>query len=140
MVKYLMWFFRLIMGLKTKKQGDITRNFSRREFACKCGCGFDDISLKLVEKLQKVRDLCGFPLTVNSGCRCELHNKRVGGRVNSAHLTGKAVDIAVKNSWERYFILDAALRAKFSRIGIYETYVHLDIDTLKPQRVLWLKK
>ena len=27
--------------------GDLTKNFSRSEFACKCGCGFDDIDLVL---------------------------------------------------------------------------------------------
>lgn len=70
----------------------LTRNFSRDEFACKCGCGFDDINLLLVGILQYFRDLIGKPITINSACRCTTHNEEVGGEPNSYHVDGEAID------------------------------------------------
>ena len=37
--------------------GDLTANFNRAEFACKCGCGKDDIKDALAVKVQAIRDL-----------------------------------------------------------------------------------
>lgn len=50
--------------------GDLTPHFSRSEFACKCGCGFDHISLELVSKLECLRSIIRQPIIINSGCRC----------------------------------------------------------------------
>ena len=36
--------------------GDITRNFSTREFLCECGCGFGLTDRRLAEVLQRLRD------------------------------------------------------------------------------------
>lgn len=72
--------------------GDITKNFSRWEFACKCGCGKDDIDEKLVNRIQVVRDIIRIPITIISGCRCEAHNKAVGGASVSYHLISEAAD------------------------------------------------
>ena len=72
--------------------GDITQNFSQWEFACKCKCGYDNIDERLVNRLQVIRDMAGIPIKINSGCRCEKHNKKVGGAPNSYHLQGLAAD------------------------------------------------
>lgn len=45
--------------------------------------------------LQPLRDKYGKPIYVNSGYRCAVLNKAVGGVGNSHHLTGMAVDISV---------------------------------------------
>lgn len=77
---------------------DITKDFSRWEFKCKCrckGCNIDMVSKDLVEGLQAIRDIVGKPVTVTSGVRCEAHNKKVGGAANSFHLRGLAADINV---------------------------------------------
>ena len=69
--------------------GDMTKNFSRAEFACKCGCGLCNPDPELVKKLEKFRTLCGNkPMNINSACRCEKHNKAVGGSTKSQHLMG----------------------------------------------------
>ena len=44
----------------------LTKNFKRSEFACKCGCGFDDIDLKLVNIIQIIRDEVG-PIRIPPG-------------------------------------------------------------------------
>jgi len=65
--------------------GDLTESFSRREFACKCSCGLDRINICIVHRLQLVRDISRIPIKILSGCRCEKHNKEVGGAPNSYH-------------------------------------------------------
>lgn len=73
----------------------IAPNFQRKEFACKCGCGFDDINLDLVADLQTIRTGLGNQMIITSGCRCSAHNARVGGVWNSHHLYGDAADCYV---------------------------------------------
>lgn len=73
----------------------IAPNFQRKEFACKCGCGFDDINLDLVADLQTIRTGLGNQMIITSGCRCSTHNARVGGVRNSHHLYGDAADCYV---------------------------------------------
>lgn len=73
--------------------GDLTKNFSRHEFACKCGCGFADIKPEVAEMCQIIRDAAGVPVSINSGCRCQAHNKKVGGVPNSFHTSGHAADL-----------------------------------------------
>lgn len=117
--------------------GDLTRNFSRAEFACKCGCGFDDIDRDLVELLQQIRSALGAPLTITSGCRCEEHNAKSGGAVTSAHVSGHAVDIACKDGHLRFRLLWLAIKAGIRRIGLHKTFIHLDNHPTNPQEVVW---
>ena len=117
--------------------GDLTKNFSRSEFKCPCGCGFDSIDVSLVVFLQAVRDFYGKPLSINSGCRCEEHNKSVGGVSTSEHLSGKGVDVSCKDSPLRYLLVSSALRAGLTRIGIADTFIHIGNDDSKPQKVIW---
>ena len=66
--------------------GDITENFSLREFRCRDDCGLQSLDCSLVERLQVLRDLVRLPIIITSGCRCERHNAEVGGAINSRHL------------------------------------------------------
>ncbi len=70
--------------------------FKRSEFACKCGCGFDTVDAELLAILVNLRRHYGQPITIHSGCRCQKHNKAVGGVINSQHLIGRAADVTVK--------------------------------------------
>ena len=54
--------------------GDLSKNFSRLEVQCPCGCGTSLINPFLVEKLQKVRNIIGRPIIITSGVRCEFYN------------------------------------------------------------------
>lgn len=45
--------------------------------------------------LQPLRDNLGVPVIISSGFRCAELNKKIGGRPNSQHLTGQAVDFIV---------------------------------------------
>lgn len=50
--------------------------------------------------LDPLREWYGKPIYVNSGYRCPLLNKAVGGVANSQHLSGEAVDIDVNDTKE----------------------------------------
>ena len=117
--------------------GDLTKNFNRNEFACKCGCDLDAIDPDLVDNLQHSRDAVGLPFVIHSGIRCPAHNKSEGGEDNSAHLKGLAVDILCPNSAARYAMLFDFIR-RFRRVGIGATFIHVDIDPNLPSGVVWL--
>ena len=113
--------------------GDLTKNFSRFEFACRCGCGLDNIYMPTVEALQKLRELIGEPTYVTCGCRCERHNKEVGGVPDSQHLLKndcKAADISTKHYTPAEladFIEENIEEFANGGIGRYAGFVHVDL-------------
>jgi zinc D-Ala-D-Ala carboxypeptidase len=111
--------------------------FKKEEFACKCGCGENTMQASTMQKLNIARELASIPFVVTSGRRCSTHNQWVGGKSESAHTKGHAADIRCRNSRERFLIVDAALAAGFSRIGIAKTFIHLDDDPSLPEGVMW---
>jgi uncharacterized protein YcbK (DUF882 family) len=78
------------------------------------------------------------PYVINSAFRSPAHNKIVKGKTNSAHLDGVAFDVKAINSSQRFRILYGAIKAGFKRIGVYETFIHIDNSTTKDQEVIWL--
>jgi len=168
--------------------GDLSKNFSRSEFACHCGCGFDSPEPLLVESLQTIRDHFG-PVRIRSGCRCLKYNRTLtdskGRRLSkdtSQHVFGKAADIWVERylpdesrDYDRTDLRDSIERAmrstcetvlpievaryaasilvkpkwvtknkisfwdyddllKYGGIGVYKTFVHLDVREARPAR------
>lgn len=120
--------------------GDLSPHFSRTEFACGCGCGFNQISPVLIERLELARGMAGIPFIVNSGCRCGPHNTNTKGKPHSAHLTGEAVDIKTTDNRSRYMILLGLYAAGFRRLELSPVHVHADIatDSLHPQDIFIL--
>lgn len=104
-------------------------NFPEDELTCKCGCGFSDMSPKLLVLLQALRYVLGFPLTITSACRCESHNRAVGGYPSSRHKLGQAIDISTKNmtAGAKQRLLEFALFLGFKGIGIGKDFIHLDV-------------
>lgn len=113
--------------------GKLSENFDRHEFACKCGCGADEVSPKLIETLQTLRTLAGVPITVTSGRRCPGHNAAVGGVANSQHLLGNAADVMVRGwtAGEVLKVLQVLVRAGLLYVGyayaINEKATHVDV-------------
>lgn len=72
----------------------LSKNFTRKDFKCPCGCTRQMVDSELVEKLQAIRDKLGKAIKVTSGYRCITHNasKTVGGSPNSKHRYGMAAD------------------------------------------------
>lgn len=109
----------------------ISKNFSRSEFACKCGCGFATVDVKLLEVLEIVRAKYG-AVTINSACRCAVHNKNVGGAKGSKHKLGIAADIVVKGvaPEEIYMFLDMFQPMRYG-VGKYNSFTHIDVRDIK---------
>lgn len=113
--------------------GDLTNNFSRREFTCRCGCGLFNMKWEVVYHLQLIRDHLGIPIGVNCGSRCPAHNisKEVGGVPDSEHIFGEAVDIDISSPVMRFRLIPLAA-IYFPRIIIYPTFIHLGASIIKP--------
>lgn len=110
-----------------------SKYFKRDEFACKCGCGFDTIDFELVCLLDKIREHFDQPVTINSACRCEAHNRAVGGEAGSQHLRGRAADIVVKNI-PPALVAELAELLEVGGLGDYESFTHIDT---RHGRVRW---
>lgn len=128
--------FKLIITkldkIKVKKMGDISKNFNRKEFACKCGCGFATVDVSLLNVLEVVRERFNSSVTINSACRCAEHNKAIGGSYRSKHKQGIAADIVVKgvDPSEVYIFLDEYSPNSYG-VGKYDTFTHIDVRYCK---------
>jgi uncharacterized protein YcbK (DUF882 family) len=119
------------------------KNFSYDEFDSPMQEGSGQLmSNELIKMLDAARDLAGVPFKITSGYRVEADIERLrkaGYKVskNSSHLKGLAADIACTNSSDRFNMLDALLKVGFNRIGIANTFIHVDIDPDKPPFAIW---
>lgn len=113
------------MSIVTFTAGDkthLTKDFTRAEFACPCGCTAQMVDQDLADKLQRIRDALGVPLKVTSGYRCVKHNAdpKVGGSRSSKHLYGFAADWRTLNRTVNPVALGIIAQAVgFGGIGIY---------------------
>lgn len=94
----------------------------------------------VVNALEMVRNYIKQPIRINSGYRCPEHNKAVGGKSNSAHTRGLAVDIDCpkEKSGYRYDLVTCLIRHGFLRIGIYDNWIHADMDFTLPDEQMWV--
>lgn len=114
------------------KTTKLSKNFNTIEFDCKgkgC-CSKTLIEPKLIEQLQKIRNHFGKPITINSGYRCSIHNKAVGGTINSKHTKGMAADIKIQGV-KPLKVAQYAESIGIKGIGLYDTFTHVDTRTKK---------
>lgn len=115
--------------------GDLTKNFSKSEFNCNCGCDMPEDILDNVEvhahNLQTIRDFLNTPIKINSAYRCPSYNAKVGGASKSEHKNGNASDLAVSshNPSELADIIEGLIRIgaiEEGGLGRYNTFTHYD--------------
>lgn len=110
------------MSIITFQRGDstaLTKNFTRLEFQCPCGCGQQSADTELAEKLQLIRDKVDRPLKITSGYRCILHNAAVGGSSGSKHRYGMAADWRLVDRSINPVALGIIATQYFKAVGIY---------------------
>ena len=114
----------------------LTNNFNKSEFECKCGCEMPDNVLDNVKKLalslQTLRDKIKKPIKVNSSYRCLSHNRSIGSNDSSQHVLGKAADIVIKGQIPEQTanLLEVLIdnnEISQGGLGIYNTFTHYDI-------------
>lgn len=109
---------------------------------CPC-CGLENMNPDTARKFDQAREIAGVAFTVNSACRCYLHNAKVSKLELSAHKCSKtefcyAIDIGVLDTHTRFRVLKGLIKAGFKRIGIAKSFIHADDDPDKPQEVCWM--
>ena len=126
--------------------GDISPNFSRWEFKCRCqqfcGGSTDTVDVELITVLEDVRQHFSrkYPtkevsVSITSGNRCSGHNKEIGGSEGSKHIIHKASDFVVTQVHEDEVAtyLEKKYPDKYG-IGRYKGRTHVDVRT---ERVRW---
>ena len=86
-----------------------------------------------IDKLQRLRDVFGFPLPVNSGYRCPVHNSAVSSTgPNGPHVSGRAVDFSVSGLRAFMLVSLAMASGEFTGFGFQQKgpaekrFCHLD--------------
>lgn len=124
-------------SIRDEPECHVTEHFLYSDFICPC-CDALKITpgfyahLRLLERMR--REL-GFPVAVNSGYRCERHNRAVGGVAESWHLLFATDVRPADNDPEKLAAMYAAAeRLGFGGIGRYARFIHLD---LRPKPARW---
>jgi hypothetical protein len=97
----------------------------------------DNMDVDFLAKLDEAREYANIPFIINSAYRSPEHYLSIKNP-SSSHIKGLAVDISAKDSRTRGLILDALRTVGFNRIGISDTFIHVDGDLDKFQNVTWL--
>lgn len=120
--------------------GDLSKNFSRWEFACKgknCCGNSAPVDPLLVNALQQLRDKIGRPIDISCGFRCKVHNAEVPGSASdSQHTLAKAADISVEDMLpsELFAAAEEIPALKNGGMHKYETFIHVDVRSNGPAR------
>lgn len=103
----------------------VTKNFTREELMCKCGCDTLVIDLEAVGKLQSMRDQIG-PIIITSAYRCKDHPIEAKKKNPGIHNTGGAFDIACSDSVSRINIIKSAVDQGVQGLGLHGEFIHVD--------------
>lgn len=110
----------------------LSANFAVKEFACKDGSDPIFVCPELVTLLQSIRDHFGKAVSIHSGYRTPEYNKKVDGATYSQHQYGTAADISIKGVTPKEIADYAAMLMPYTGgIGIYKTFCHVDVRTVK---------
>ena len=111
------------------------RYFSIDEFDSpdRPGSASYNMDLEFLEMLDEAREIAGVPFIVNSAYRTKEHNSNVGGSATSSHLLGHAADISTSSVSMTTRMIRALALAGFNRIGVSDTFIHVDNDPDKPE-------
>jgi hypothetical protein len=120
--------------------------FKEKELACKC-CGQlpplvrENMVTLVHEVLDPARDKLGEPIVVNSGYRCQKHNKAVGGVANSQHTKGEAADVSAGSTQANKKLLKLLIEGqKYDQLIIYPTFLHVSWKRVGQNRRMVLEK
>lgn len=127
------------INIRIHNRGDLnpdaqmSKNFKWWEWLCGCGeCQDQPLHEQMMPLLEALRERCnGASININSGYRCPVHNKKVGGASRSQHMSGNAADINVKG-YTPTEVAKIADDLGFTGIKIYSSWVHVDLRSGAP--------
>lgn len=112
--------------------GKLSEIFDESEFSCRCGCGFNIVSPELIAVLERLRNHFNSPVIINSGCRCQEYNRKIGGARESQHVQGTAADIVVM--FKTPALVADYLEYQYPDkhgVGRYNRFTHIDVRTIR---------
>ena len=95
-----------------------------------------NMDVDFLSKLDEAREFAGIPFVINSAYRSPTHTESIKNPTSS-HIKGLAVDIKAKDSTTRFKVIEALVSVGFTRLGIADTFIHVDWDFDKTQQVIW---
>ena len=95
-----------------------------------------NMDVDFLAKLDEAREFAGIPFVINSAYRSPTHPESIKNPTSS-HIKGLAVDIKAKDSTTRFKVIEALVSVGFTRLGIADTFIHVDWDFDKTQQVIW---
>lgn len=108
--------------------------FTKEEFDCQ-HTGENRMEQEFLDKLDELRDRCGFSFVITSGYRSPSHPIEAKKDVPGTHAQGIAADIKITNAAQRYTIIREALSMGFSGVGVASNFIHVDTRGTAP--VIW---
>ena len=119
--------------------GDLSKNLSKVEAECNCGCGQCLINKTIIDYAQKVFDECAsymevdkVTVIVTSWNRCKTWNAHEGGKPMSRHVKGEAIDFKVKGFTEQQLLVICGLVLPVGKFYAYSPakgVVHLQLTS-----------
>lgn len=90
-----------------------------------------NIEILINQVLDPIREFMNEPIYVNSGYRCPLLNKAVGGVPGSQHVVGQAADITTR-SRENDLIMERYIEENliFDQMIVYKDFIHISYKTV----------
>ena len=116
------------------------KHFDPSEFNCQV-TGHNNMEKDFLEKMDELREACGFPFTITSGYRDPTeHPIEAKKSKPGEHAYGAAVDIACVGGEATFKLVKAAIEVGFTRIGISRknNFVHVGIGYPgAPETTIW---
>ena len=90
-----------------------------------------NIEMLINQVLDPIREYMNEPIYVNSGYRCPLLNKAVGGVAGSQHVLGQAADITTR-SRENNLIMERYIEENlvFDQMIVYKDFIHISYKAI----------
>lgn len=116
-----------------------SKYFSESEFQrCNPACSLQDMNQSTINRFDTARHIAGIPFVINSAYRSVAHEKSRNRAGTSSHTLGRALDIRCNSNRNRFLIVTALIKAGFTRIGIYSTFIHADDSPSHNPSIIWL--
>jgi zinc D-Ala-D-Ala carboxypeptidase len=108
--------------------------FKVEDFNCQ-ETGENEMCPDFLQKLDALREVCGFPFIITSGYRSPNHSIEAKKVKPGTHAQGIAADIRVVGGAQRMAIIRNASIMGFNGIGVAKGFVH--VDTRETTPVAW---
>ena len=109
--------------------------FKLKDFDCQ-ETGENEMKHEFIQKLDHLRQVCGFPFNITSGYRSPRHSIEKAKQLPGTHAQGIAADIYVNGGRQRMQVVKMACALGFTGIGVAKTFVHVDTRD-DDKSVLW---